>query len=126
MPGMTSTVFDLVGKYAIEKGLPWSFRCTRKAGPSKTPVDLSGLTARLDIYDALQPGPPILSVGTIGTISGGIVLGGVDGSIAASLAAAATSAMSATHLRYRLILIDANAVEQGFMRGRLGVIEEDA
>lgn len=123
MPGMTSTVFDLVGKYAIEKGLPWSFRCTRKAGPSKTPVDLTGLAARLDIYDALQPGLPILSVDTV---SGGVVLGGSDGSIVANLSAAATRAITAPHLRYRLILIDANAVEQGFMRGRLGVIEEDA
>ena len=123
MPGMTSTVFDLVGKYAIEKGLPWSFRCTRYAGPEKTPVDLSGLEARMDIFDALQPGLPTLS---IGTSSGEIVLGGLAGTIQVNLAGAVTQVIAATHLRYRLIFVDSLSVEQGFLRGRLGLIGDDA
>lgn len=122
MPGMTSTVFDLVGKYSIEKGLPWSFRCTRYAGPAKTPVDLTGLVARLDIFDAFVPGAPVLSVGSA---SGEIILGGIAGTVAAALSAAQTGAIAATHLRYRLTFIDTQFVEHVFLRGRLGLLEGD-
>lgn len=120
MPGMTSTVFDLVGKYAIEKGLPWAFRCTRYAGPGKTPVDLSGLTARLDIHDAFAAGAPILSVGSG---SGEIALGGLAGTVAIDLSATQTGGIAATHLRYRLFLIDPQSVARVFLRGRLGLVE---
>lgn len=122
MPGMTSTVFDLVGKYAIEKGLPWSFRCTRYAGPARTPVDLTGLVARLDIFDALAPGAPILSVGSA---SGEIVLGGPAGTVDIALSGAQTRTITATHLRYRLTFIDALFVERIYLRGRLGLLDGD-
>ncbi len=119
---MTSTVFDLVGKYAIEKGLPWSFRCTRYTGPARVPVDLTGLVARFDVFDALAPGAPVLSVSSA---SGEIALGGVAGTVAIDLSAAQTGAIAATHLRHRLTFIDAQLVERVFLRGRLGLLEGD-
>lgn len=115
--GMASTVFDLIGKHAIEKGFPWSFIFTRYAGPSKTPVDLTGQVCSLDIYDALSPGAPILSVSTT---SGEIVLGGATGRTEIDLTAQQTL-ISATTLRYRLVFTDATGRRHPFLHGRLGI-----
>lgn len=121
MPGMTSTVFDLVGKYAIEKGAPWALHFTRYAGPAKTPVDLTGAAARLDIFDALASGPPLL---TLSTASGEIVLGGAAGTVAIDLSVARGNEITASNLRYRL-WFTLGGTDQLYLRGRLGLIEGD-
>lgn len=118
---MQSAVFDLVGQHAIEKGLPWQLRFTRYAGPAKTPVDLTGLSARLEIFDALVPGAPIL---TLRDTTGDITLGGMAGTVAADLSGAASAAITAKHLRYRLFFV-VGGVDHLYMRGRLGLLEGD-
>lgn len=120
MPGMTSTTFDLVGKYAIEKGLPWSFRCARYAGPGRTPVDLTGCSARLEIYNALTSE----LIATLSSADGDIALGGPAGTVVTALAGAVSGAWSATHLRYRFYFTDSLGVERLFMRGRLGLVTD--
>jgi len=117
---MTSTTFDLIGKYAIEKGLPWSFRCARFTGRAKTPVDLTGSSARLEIYNALTGE----LVATLDDSAGDIVLGGPAGTVDVALAAQVSAGWSATHLRYRFFFTDSLGVERLFMRGRLGLVED--
>lgn len=118
MPGMTSTVYDLTGAYALEKGVPWALRFTR-FNPDKTPVDLTGASARLEIYDALVSGPPLLVLSSAQPAE--IVLGGTAGTFAAYLPAAASNGLTATHLRYRLFFTVAG-VDLLFLRGRLAFI----
>lgn len=120
MPVMSSTTFDLIGKYAIEKGLPWSFRCARFAGRAKTPVDLTGSSARLEIYNALT-GELIT---TLDDASGDIVLGGAAGTVEVALAAQVSATWSATNLRYRFFFTDSLGVDRLFMRGRLGLVDD--
>lgn len=117
---MTSTVFDLVGKHAIEKGLPWTFRCARYAGPAKTPVDLTGSSARLEIYDSMSGA----LIASLSSESGEIVLGGPAGTVLVTLAGAVSAAWTASYLRYRFIFTDSLAVERIFLRGRLGLVDE--
>ena len=114
---MTSTVFDLVGKYAIEKGLPWTFRY---AGPAKTPVDLTGSSARLEIFDSLN-GQLIASPSSG---AGEIALGGAAGTVFVSLLGSVSAVWTATHLRYRFIFTDAQGVDRIFLRGRLGLVDD--
>ena len=114
--------FDLVGPHAIVKGLPWSLRCTRYAGPAKTPVDLTGCSARLVIFDLLGPvAPPAARVFT--TAGGHIVLGGAAGTLTISLSDADT-ALAVERASYRLYMTDALGDERLLLRGRLGLLEE--
>ena len=112
-------VLDLVGPYAIVKGLPWAFKFTRKAGPGKVPVDLTGATARLEIHDLLAGGPPV----EFSTASGHIVLGGAAGTVDVALTAGETL-LAAQRARYRLYLTPAGGREQLLLRGRLGLLED--
>ena len=112
--------FDLVGPHAIVKGLPWSLRCTRYAGPAKTPVDLTGCSARLVIFDLLDEAALPLE---FSTVSGHITLGGVLGTVTIDLDEAATT-LTAERASYRLYFTDALGREALLLRGRLGLIEE--
>ena len=122
MPGMSSTVYDLVGPFALEKGLPWSLQFTRY-NPDKTPVDLTGAAARLEIYDALAAAgsEPLLVLSSADPDE--IVLGGAAGTFAGTLTAAASAALTATHLRYRLFFT-VGGVDQLYLRGRLQFLGE--
>lgn len=112
--------FDLLGRYAMVKGLPWSFAFTRKAGPQKTPVDLTGCSARLVIFDLLDAAVLPLE---FSTVSGHITLGGVLGTVTIDLDDAET-ALTAERASYRLYFTDALGRETLLLRGRLGLIEE--
>lgn len=111
--------FDLVGDYAIVKGLPWSLAFTYRAGPGKTPVDLTGCSARLAIFDLLADGAPV----EFSTVSGHIALGGAAGTIAVELPESLTG-LAAQRARYRLYLTDAGGKERLLLRGRLALVEE--
>ena len=117
---MLGAKFDLLGRYALVKGLPWSFRMTRRAGPAKTPVDLTGCHARLVLYDLLDGAALPLE---FSTASGHIVLGGMAGTIAIDLPEADT-ALAAIRARYRLYFTDALGVESLMLRGRFGLLED--
>lgn len=117
---MASTVYDLAGSLALEKGVPWVLELTR-FNPDGSPVDLTGLGARLEIFDALASGLPLI---TLSDVSGEIVLGGTAGTFKATLPDAASAALTATNLRYRLVFVD-GGVDYPYMRGRLGFVGED-
>ncbi len=117
---MAATVFDLIGPYVVEKGLPWDFKFTRFAGPSRVPVDLTDCLARLEFYDDQQPGsaPLVFSTG-----SGHISLGGGTGTFHCRLTGAETLAISIEQGRYRLVFTDSIGDEMLYLRGRLGFLE---
>jgi len=113
--------FDLVGDYAMVKGLPWSLRFTRYAGPAKTPVNLTGCSARLVIFNLLDAAALPLA---FSTVSGHIVLGGMLGTVAIDLDGE-TTALASERATYRLYFTDSLGVETLLLRGRLGLLEED-
>lgn len=115
--------FDLVGCYSLVKGLPWSFAFTRRAGAQKTPVDLTGCSARLVITDLLADAAPETPL-EFTTLSGHIVLGGVAGTVAITLDETDT-ALAAERASYRLYFTDSLGRESLLLRGRLGLVEED-
>lgn len=117
---MLGAKFDLVGDYAMVKGLPWSLRLTRKAGPGKTPVDLTGCTARLAIKDVLSSTVP----DEFSTAGGHVVLGGVAGTIDIDLPETVTD-LAAVRASYRLYLTPPGGKEILLLRGRLALVEED-
>lgn len=116
--------FDLVGPYAMVRGLPWSLSFTRLAGPAKTPVDLTGCAARLVITGLLETADPPEPL-EFTTTGGNIVLGGVLGTVAVDLDETDTADVPDRAL-YRFYLADALGKETLLLRGRLGVIMEDA
>lgn len=118
---MLGAKFDLVGDYAMVKGLPWSLRLTRKAGPGKIPVDLTGCTARLVIKDLLDDGATPDEFSTAG---GHIVLGGMAGTIDIDLPETLTD-LAAVRASYRLYLTPPGGKEILLLRGRLALVEED-
>lgn len=117
---MAAPKFDLVGQYAIEKGLPWRLELTRYAGASKTPVDLTGCQARLVLFDALDPAavPAEFS-----TQAGQIVLGGATGTFICDLAEEETAAITAARGRYRLYFTDSHGRETLYLRGKVAYLE---
>lgn len=116
--------FDLVGPHALVRGLPWSLNFTRLAGAQKTPVDLTGCSARLVITGLLETAEPQEPL-EFTTTGGNIVLGGVAGTVAIDLDDTDTADIPDRAL-YRFYLTDALGKETLLLRGRLGVILEDA
>lgn len=115
--------FDLVGPYAMVKGLPWSLKFTRKSGPLKTPVNLTGASARFVITDLLANAAPVMPL-EYSTASGHITLGGALGTVEVSLDDTET-ALALERASYRIYLTDSLGVESLLLRGRLGLLEED-
>jgi hypothetical protein len=116
-----TTTFDLLGDFAITRGFPWAWRLTRlQSRCPRVPVDLSGMTARFEVYDTLHPrrAPWIFS-----GASGHVTLGGATGDVDIELSAADTESIAATAARYRLIFTDALSDETVFARGRLAILE---
>ena len=114
--------FDFVGCYWLVKGLPWSFAFTRRAGAQKTPVDLTGCSARLVIVGLLEAAEPPEPL-EFSTTGGHIALGGAAGTVAIDLDEDDTADIPDRAL-YRFYLTDALGKETLLLRGRLGVIEE--
>jgi hypothetical protein len=116
-----SANLDLTGAYAITRGFPWALPLTRlQPVRPRTPVDLTGMTARFEIFDTLaQRRPPWV----FSTDSGHITLGGATGAVDITLAAADTRSIRATACRYRLLFTDSLGDESVFLRGRLAVLE---
>lgn len=114
-------VYHLEGRQAIVRGLPWAFTFTRLAGKAKAPVDLTGCAARLVFFDAADP-----AVVQSYTTGAEITLGGPAGTVAIALTEAATAAIERyARPAYRLYMTDALGKESLFMRGRLGIVDEN-
>lgn len=116
--------FDLLGPHALVRGLPWSLTFTRLSGPQKTPVDLTGCSARLVITGLLETAEPPTPL-EFTTAGGKITLGGALGTFAIALDETDTADVPDRAL-YRFYLTDALGKESLLLRGRLGVLMEDA
>lgn len=110
---MASTVFDLINKYAVERGEPWRLKLTHFCGPAKQPVDLTGLQARFDVLNGL--GEEVL-------LSVTPMLGGGSGTIEINITGEQTTRLNKIPLRYRLRISDGSA-EWTLIRGRLSVVD---
>ena len=116
---MASTAYDLVGSHAIEHGFPWSFVFTRYAGASKTPIDLTGMGCRMDIFDAMSASQtPLMSVSSTG---GEITLGGANGRTEITLPAEKTALPKRRLLRYRIVFIGVSGAQLPYLHGRIEV-----
>ncbi|MDR1063247.1 MAG: hypothetical protein LBL48_04835 [Azoarcus sp.] len=50
---MRGRKFDLIGDYTLRRKFPWRLTIRRlQPGPARQPVDLTGLSARFEVYDA--------------------------------------------------------------------------
>jgi len=112
---MAATTFDLIGGYAIERGFAWSFGF-RRLQRNRHPVDLTSLTARLEIFNTQRERGTPLSYPTETTL-------GADGWVTFRLTGTETRAIAATAGRYRIIFRGASGEETVFLRGRLAILE---
>jgi hypothetical protein len=117
---MATTEFDLLDIHALTRGFPWSLDFTRKNPDRRTPIDLTGCAARLEIFDTQRTRRPPW---VFSTTSGHITLGGSAGTFACWLSAADTTALDATAARYRIIFTDSQGNDDLYLRGRLAVLE---
>lgn len=113
------SVYNLDGRHSIVRGLPWSFSFTRRAGKAKAPVDLTGCAARLVVFDTTDPA-------TVQQFVAEITLGGTAGTVNIDLTDAATALVQDFRRpAYRLYMTDALGKESLFLRGRLGIVDEN-
>ena len=113
--------FDLLAPYAITRGFPWKLALTRlQSRTPRVPVDLTGMTARLEIYDTQHCRRPPW---TFDSATGHIALVGATGEVDIRLSAADTQGIAATACRYRIVFAGAAGAESIFLRGRLAVLE---
>lgn len=82
-----------------------------------TPVDLSGYSATAIIYANLDDAAPLVTVTTTPNASGGILLGGVLGTIEVQLTHAATSALPSSTLRWTLRLTAPDTTQTVLLTG---------
>lgn len=92
---------------SINQGATYRKTFTYKAGPENAPVavDLTGYTARMQLRESQESADVLVE---LNTENGGIALGGIAGTIALYLSAAATAAFTWTGAVYDLELIAPN------------------
>jgi hypothetical protein len=120
--GVLLSELNLLGDFAVTRGFPWHAHMARlQSRCPRVPVDLTGMKARLEVFDTLhlRRAPWVFS-----TETGHIELGGGTGEFDIRLAAADTLGITATACRYRLIFTDALGEERILARGRLAVLED--
>ncbi|MCL2076065.1 MAG: hypothetical protein FWH15_06455 [Betaproteobacteria bacterium] len=113
---MRGRTFDLTGIHAITRGFVWSF-AFRRLQPNRRPVDLTGLTARLEIFNSQNERGKPRSYPTEHPL-------GADGAVAFRLSGAETRAITATAARYRVVFTDPAGESQIYLRGRLAILED--
>lgn len=100
--------------FTIRQGGTFSRRLTWK-DDAGAPINLTGFTARMQIRTP-ENGSILLS---LTTENGGIVLGGVAGTITLAITAAATAALDWVYGRYDLELISAGGEVTPLLEGRV-------
>jgi len=115
-----ANTFDLIGDHAITRNFSWrfSFRRLQPGKHHRQPVDLTGLTARLEIFNTQsgQRGSPRIFQTEQAL--------GEDGEVAFSLTGAETRSIPITAARYRVVFTDPSGEQAVLLRGRLAVLEE--
>jgi len=104
----------------IEQGATWNLVLTWEI--NGTPVDLQGYTGRLQARVDADDSEVILSLTT--AASGGIVLGGVAGTITLSRSATQTAAIAAGEYVYDLELISMGGEVTRLIQGMFAVSAE--
>lgn len=89
-------------KLMIEQGATFRKVLTWKAGTPPTPVDLTGCTARMQMRGTITDAVPLI---TLTTENGGIVLGGVAGTIELVITATVTAAITWAAAVYDLEIV---------------------
>lgn len=112
---MSAAHYDLVIKRGARFDL--SLQWVLDNGPPPVFQDLTGWSAKLQIREAAGAADP--AIATLSTAGGGIVLGGIAGTILASWTAAQTLAMAAdTHdAVWDLVLTPPGGEPQDFLEG---------
>jgi len=117
----TTATFDLLGDHAITRNFSWRFSFRRlqpgKHPQNRQPVDLTGLTARLEIFDTQKARNTPHVFSTEHPL-------GEDGEVAFVLSGAETRSIPITAARYRVVFSDPSGEQSVLLRGRLAVLEE--
>jgi hypothetical protein len=121
---MMTAEFDLIGKYAVTRGFPWSLPLMRlQSAKPRVPLDLTGMQARFEIYGTSRHHHRL--PWEFSTATGHIHLGGAQGTVDIRLGPSDTELIRSTACRYRLIFTDSLGDESILLRGRLAVLEDE-
>ena len=116
---MRGRKFDLIGDYALRRAFPWRLSVRRlQPGPARKAVDLTGMSARFEIYDNLCARRPPWTFAVVidaPPTGGGLI----------DMSADDTRAIQTTAARYRLLFTDSLGDESVLLTGRLAVLESD-
>jgi len=105
----------------LDQGADYRITPMWLTGRPQLPVDLTGCTARLQIRETLATAVPIVSISTLATAQGGIILGGSAGTIAILITKAATLAIKFEVGVYDLFVDFPLGESRRFMDGRVFV-----
>lgn len=106
--------FPIVRDFATVQDADWSKTFTYKI--DGTPVNLTGYTAELVIFDDYEN-----KLGTSTTSNGGITLGGAAGTITVTVSRTITNSLTASSYRYTLWLINGAGKRTPFSVGRFNI-----
>jgi hypothetical protein len=113
---MTAGNYD----FSIEQGASFSRVLTWKDA-AETPINLTNYTARMQLREALDASAVLLS---LTTENGRIALGGALGTIALSISAVDTAALSKELMKYDLELVSAGGVVTRLLQGNVTLNKE--
>lgn len=113
-------------KLKVEQGATFRKQFTWKVRPDKNSpaviVDLTGYTARMQVRAEVEtPGPPLL---VLDTSNGGIILGGVNGTIQLNMNPTQTAALTWESGVYDLELEASNGDVKRLIQGTISVSPE--
>lgn len=108
-------------KLTIEQGATFEKVITWKAGTPAVPVDLTGCTALMHVRAEIADLTPLI---VLSTENGGIVLGGVLGTVTLRITADATAALNWTTGVYDLEVIYPDTRVRRLLAGAVSVSRE--
>lgn len=114
---------SLAGTYSItvDQGATFSETLVWRTKRSRTPIDLTGYTARMKVKGR-NTGSPLLL--TLTTENGGILLGGAEGTVVLAISATDTAAIIGGIHSYDLELIDSESRVTRLLKGSFVVRPE--
>lgn len=105
----------------IDQGADYELSTVWKAGPLKTPVDLTGCSALAHVRSTIDAPTPLL---TLSTANGGIVLGGTTGSVKIIITRAQTEGVAWRSGVYDLEVTMSDGKRRRLMYGSVSVSPE--
>lgn len=114
---MAAATFDLTGDRRIEQGATYLRTFTRFESDGVTPVDLTGVKARMQIRQALRTSRPMLDATTE---NGMLVIGGPDGTVTLQFSAETTDKLLTDGV-YDLELVHPSGFVERILEGEVQV-----